>query len=96
MGCALADARTQSLTVDDFFYFFLQLRKPRIRAVVDRLCKLHPEMTREQLAQRLIDSSANLSLVAGSLVGAERTIPSARGWNTLASPRGAAPLRWLR
>jgi hypothetical protein len=75
MGGALADARTQSLTVDDFFYFFLQLRKPRIRAVVDRLCKLHPEMTREQLAQRLIDSSANLSLVAGSLVGVPLMLP---------------------
>jgi hypothetical protein len=75
MSGALADARTQSLTVDDFFYFFLQLRKPRIRAVVDRLCKLHPEMTREQLAQRLIDSSSNLSLVAGSLVGVPLMLP---------------------
>jgi hypothetical protein len=32
-------------------------------------------MTREQLAQRLIDSSSNLSLVAGSLVGVPLMLP---------------------
>jgi hypothetical protein len=67
--------KTQSLMIDDFFYFFLQLRKPRIRTVVERARKLHPEMTREQLAQHLIDSSANLSLLAGSLLGVPLMLP---------------------
>lgn len=67
--------KTQSMTIDDFFYFFLQLRKPRIRTIVERARKLHPEMTREQLAQRLIDSSGNLSLLAGSLLGVPLILP---------------------
>jgi hypothetical protein len=67
--------KTQSLMVDDFFYFFLQLRKDRIRTVVERARTLHPERTREQLAQQLIDSSANLSLLAGSLLGVPLLLP---------------------
>jgi uncharacterized protein (DUF697 family) len=68
-------AKTQSITVDDFFYFFLQLRKPRIRTVVERARKLHPEMTREQLADQLIESTSSLSLVAGSLVSLPLMFP---------------------
>jgi hypothetical protein len=68
MSSGMESNKTQSLMIDDFFYFFLQLRKPRIRTVVERVRQLHPEMTREQLAQQLIDSSANLSLLAGSLL----------------------------
>ena len=75
MSEAIESPKTQSMAVDDFFYFFLQLRKPRIRAVVERVRKLHPEMTREQLAQRLIDSSGNLSLLAGSLLGVPLMLP---------------------
>ena len=75
MNAVLDGIRTQSLTIDDFFYFFLQLRKPRIRTVVERTRKLHPEMTREQIAQRLIDSTANLTLVAGSLLGMPLMLP---------------------
>jgi hypothetical protein len=67
--------KTQSLTIDDFFYFFLQLRKPRIRAVVDRVRRLHPEMTEEQLANRLIESAAGLSLTAGCLLGVPLMLP---------------------
>lgn len=75
MSSGSEGGKTQSLSVDDFFYFFLQLRKPRIRTVVERVRKLHPEMTREQLAQRLIDSSANLSLLGGTLLGMPLMLP---------------------
>ena len=67
--------RNQSIMTDDFFYFFLQLRKPRIRTVVERVRKLNPGMTTDQLAEQLIDSTANLSLVAGSLVGLPLMFP---------------------
>lgn len=50
MSRNMKSSKTQSLMVDDFFYFFLQLRKQRIRSVVERMRTLHPEMTREQLA----------------------------------------------
>jgi len=75
MSNGMESDKTQSLMIDDFFYFFLQLRKHRIRTVVERARKLHPEMTREQLAQHLIDSSANLSLLAGSLLGVPLLLP---------------------
>jgi hypothetical protein len=75
MSSGMESTKTQSLMVDDFFYFFLQLRKHRIRTVVERARTLHPEMTREQLAQRLIDSSANLSLLAGALLGVPLMLP---------------------
>jgi hypothetical protein len=75
MSSSIESNKTQSLMIDDFFYFFLQLRKHRIRSVVDRARTLHPEMTREQLAQHLIDSSATLSLLAGSLLGVPLMLP---------------------
>jgi len=67
--------RTQSITTDDFFYFFLQLRKPRVQKVVDRVRKLHPDMTTEQLADELIQSTARLSLLGGSLLGLPMMFP---------------------
>ena len=67
--------KTQSITTDDFFYFFLQLRKPRIRTVVERVRKLNPGMTPDELAEELIRSTANLSLVAGSLVSLPLMFP---------------------
>ena len=57
-------ANEQSLIIDDFFYFFLRLRKARIRAVVDRVRKLHPGEAPEMLARRLIDSAATLAFWA--------------------------------
>ncbi|MFI5305196.1 MAG: hypothetical protein ACHQYP_10440 [Nitrospiria bacterium] len=72
-------SKTQSIMTDDFFYFFLQLRKSRIRTVVERVRKLHPEKTTEQLAEQLIESTANLSLVAGSLVSLPLMFPGLHG-----------------
>jgi hypothetical protein len=58
----------QSLATDQFFYFFLRLRKGEIRRTVQALQSRHPDDSREQLAQRLINSKAALSLVGGSLI----------------------------
>ncbi len=86
-------AHEQSLIIDDFFYFFLRLRKARIRAVVDRVRKLHPGEPPEALARRLIDSAAALSLVGGSLFHAPSLIPGIGGvLKTLGIVAGASAL----
>lgn len=85
------DARTPStisIAFDDFFYYFLQLRKNRIRAVVKRLRTLHPEEGPEALAERLISSHAYLSLWAGSIFHVPGLLPGIgsflRGLNLVA------------
>lgn len=58
----------QSQLTDDFFYFFLRLRKDRIRKVVAALKARCPEETPEQLARRLIASQRQLSFLGGALL----------------------------
>lgn len=65
----------QSLTIDDFFYFFFRVRKPRIRYVVDRVRTLHPDEGPEEHARRLIQSQGRISYVAGTLFHAPVLIP---------------------
>ena len=67
----------QSLVADDFFYFFLRLRKVRIRSVVERVRRLYPGESPAQHARRLIDSSALLSLAAGTVFHVPGMIPGA-------------------
>jgi len=61
-------SRAQSLTADQFFYFFLRLRKGEVRRVVQRVKTLYPDETPEQLARRLIFAQSSLSLVGGALL----------------------------
>ncbi len=58
----------QSQLTDDFFYFFLRLRKDRIRKVVGLLQERCPGETPEQLARRLIASQRQLSFLGGALL----------------------------
>ncbi len=67
--------RTQSLAADDFFYFFLRLRKSRVRSVVKRVQQLHPGETPDQLARRLTDSTSQLALLAGGFFQAPLLLP---------------------
>jgi hypothetical protein len=60
--------KLQSFTFDEFMYFFLRLRKSRIRAVVDNVRRQFPEETPEQLARRIIDAHSPISLLGGSLL----------------------------
>lgn len=55
----------QSRLTDDFFYFFLRLRKDRIRKVVADVNARFPEESMEQRARRLIDGQTQLSLLGG-------------------------------
>src|SRR5262249_4986134 len=58
----------QSLVTDDFLYFYLRLRKSRIRQLVQSLRERYKGESPEQLSRRLIASHPQLSAIGGSLV----------------------------
>ena len=65
----------QSIAADQFFYFFLRLRKSRIRKVVEALNADYPGDTAEQKARRLIESQTALSFIGGALMHLPALIP---------------------
>jgi hypothetical protein len=60
---------------DDFFYFFLRLRKDRIRKVVADINARFPEESVEQRARRLIADQTQLSLLGGLILDLPTMIP---------------------
>ena len=75
MSTELAPSKLQSRMTDDFFYFFLRLRKDRIRKVVADLNARFPEEPVEQRARRLIEDQTQLSLVGGLILDLPTMIP---------------------
>ena len=65
----------QSLFLEDFFYFFLRLRKERVRKLVKMMQDRFPEETPEGLARQLIASSSTLSFVGGTLMHLPMLVP---------------------
>jgi len=65
----------QSILADQFFYFFLRLRKARIRAVVQAVNISYPEETAEQKARRLIEAQTPLSFLGGVLIHLPMLVP---------------------
>ncbi len=65
----------QSIMADQFFYFFLQVRKSRIRKVVDSINAGYPDETAEQKARRLITTQTSLSFLGGALTHLPMLIP---------------------
>ena len=65
----------QSLMTEEFFYFFLRLRKARIRMVVEAIQARFPDETPEQLARRLISAQTQLSFLGGTLLHLPFLIP---------------------
>lgn len=65
----------QSMIADQFFYFFLRLRKNRIRSVVQAVNSSYPEETAEQKARRLIAVQTPLSFLGGTLIHLPMLIP---------------------
>lgn len=61
------DQRLQSLTTEQFFYFFLRLRKGEVRRTVQLLISRYPDESPEQLAMRLIIAKSRLALIGGAL-----------------------------
>src|SRR5262245_729961 len=77
MGRVEREMGQQTLFADDFLYFFLRLRKARIRQVVERVRRMYPNETPEQHARRLIRSTAKLSLGARTVFHLPVLIPGA-------------------
>jgi len=65
----------QSTLTEEFFYFFLRLRKVRVRKVVEAMQTRFPEETPEQLARRLIAAQTPLSFLGGTLLHLPFLIP---------------------
>jgi uncharacterized protein (DUF697 family) len=65
----------QGLMTEEFFYFFLRVRKARVRKVVEAIQARFPEETPEQMARRLITSQTQLSFLGGSLLHLPFLIP---------------------
>jgi uncharacterized protein (DUF697 family) len=72
-----AALRPQGLVVDQFFYFFLRLRKGEVRRMVSRVRSLYPGESRRKLARRLINAQSVLSFAGGALLHLPRVIPAA-------------------
>jgi hypothetical protein len=65
----------QSILTEEFFYFFLRLRKARIRKVVEAIQARFPNETPEQLARRLISAQSQLSFLGGTIMHVPMMIP---------------------
>jgi hypothetical protein len=65
----------QSMLTDNFFYFFLSLRKNRVQDVVAAINARFPEETLEQRARRLIAAQKSLSFLGGALTELPLLIP---------------------
>jgi hypothetical protein len=77
---------------DQFFYFFLRLRKGEIRRVVQRAQTLYPGESPEQLARRLILAQSSLSLIGGALLYLPQLFPVAGNVLKLAGFVGGASM----
>jgi uncharacterized protein (DUF697 family) len=71
----MSDKRVQSLTSEEFFYFFLRLRKGEIRRTVQTLESRYPQDTPGQLAGRLVEAKTHLALVGGTLWSLPLLVP---------------------
>ena len=65
----------QSMLTEEFFYFFLRLRKTRVRKVVEEIQARFPDETPEQLSRRLISSQSQLSFLGGAILHLPMLIP---------------------
>ncbi len=61
-------ASPQSILTDQFFYFFLRVRKSQIRKVVGAVNARYPEESTEQKARRLIAAQLPLSFLGGAMM----------------------------
>jgi len=84
--------RVQSLTSDEFFYFFLQLRKGEIRRTVQALEGRYRQDTPGQLAKRLVEAKTQLALLGGTLLNVPLLVPGVGQAMTLFGLVGATSM----
>ncbi|MGO9119991.1 MAG: hypothetical protein ACLQPD_20555 [Desulfomonilaceae bacterium] len=83
----------QSQFTDEFFYFFLRVRKERVRKVVQRLKTQHPDESPEQLARRLISSRSTLSFLGGGILHLPMLLPGiGQAWKLVGFVGGTSVL----
>ena len=59
---------TQGLATDQFFYFFLRLRKGEVRRTVQTARTRYPDESEAQLAARLVSAKSRLAFAGGALM----------------------------
>jgi hypothetical protein len=69
------DRNSQDLATDQFFYFFLRLRKSEVRRTVQMLRNRYPQENPAQLARRLIEAKAQLTLIGGLMLHVPMLLP---------------------
>ncbi|WP_296896357.1 hypothetical protein [Thiohalocapsa sp.] len=84
--------RRQSLAAEEFFYFFLRLRKNEIRRTVRQLEAQFPDDDLRTRARRLVDAKTGLAAVGGALLYAPALFPAAGQFLKLAGVVGAASM----
>lgn len=67
--------RTQGMATDQFFYFFLRLRKGEVRRTVQTIRSRYPDEPPEQIALRLITVKSRLAAVGGALMNVPMLLP---------------------
>ena len=89
----ISSKELQSQFTDDFFYFFLRVRKERIRKVVQRVKAQYPDESPEQLARRIVSSRSTLSFLGGTLLHLPMLLPGiGQAWKLLGFVGGASVL----
>ncbi len=74
-GPSVNGHQLQSLTTEQFFYFFLRLRKGEVRRTVQTLRGRYPDEDPKQLAHRLIVAKSRLAMLGGSLLHLPLVVP---------------------
>jgi uncharacterized protein (DUF697 family) len=72
----MGDKRLQSLASDEFFYFFLRLRKSEVRRTVQALKSRYPRESPGQLAKRLVEAKTQLAILGGTLLNLPLLVPA--------------------
>lgn len=84
--------RRQSLTADEFFYFFLRMRKGEVKRIVGMLQTRYPEEGPVELSKRLIASKTRLALLGGTLLSLPLFFPGVGQTLKLAGIVGATSM----
>ncbi|MFH1117902.1 MAG: hypothetical protein V1792_28610 [Pseudomonadota bacterium] len=65
----------QSVYTEEFLYYFLRVRKDRVRKTVKRLVDQYPDETPKQTALRIIGAKTQLSFIGGTLTHLPMLLP---------------------
>lgn len=67
--------RVHTLATEEFFYFFLRLRKSEIRRIAELVKERYPDESPQQHARRLVNAKTGLAALGGALLYLPQTVP---------------------